>query len=161
MIISALILSMTTTSFASEEIKLDDRYRSLETLARGLYYLETLYVDPTKVKQEKLVEHALTGIVSKLDPHTMLMPNKAFEQLTIDTQGKFGGVGIIVSSERGKLIVVSPIEGTPAYNAGIKSNDEIIAIDDEPVEKLKNQATDKMRGKPDSKIKLSIKKMSK
>ena len=78
-------------------IEVSERYRSLETLARGLFYLETMYFNPEKVKQTELVTNALRGIVDKLDPHTMLMPRKAFDQLTIDTQGKFGGVGIIVS----------------------------------------------------------------
>jgi C-terminal processing protease CtpA/Prc len=76
-----------------------DRYRSLETLARGLFYLETMYVDPDKVKEAELVPNALKGIIDHLDPHTMLMPAKAFEQMNIDTHGKFGGVGIIVSQE--------------------------------------------------------------
>lgn len=138
---------------------LDERYRSLETLARGLFYLETLYVDPTKVTQENLVNNALNGIVAQLDPHTVVMPSKQFEQLTIDTQGKFGGVGIIVSSEQGRLIVISPIEDTPADRVGIKAGDEILAIDDMPVKDMKGQtASEKMRGKPDTKIKLLIKR---
>ncbi len=138
---------------------LGDRYKALETLARGLYYLESMYVDPTKVQQEQMIQYALKGVVEKLDPHTMLMPKKAFEQLTIDTQGKFGGVGIIVSQERGKLIVVSPIEDTPADRAGVKSGDEIIAIDGVLLEKLKsNDAVDKMRGAPGSILKLSIRR---
>ena len=114
------------------------RYKNLETLARGLFYLETMYVDPNKVNEEQMVQNALRGIVDHLDPHTMLMPAKAFEQMTIDTQGKFGGVGIIVSQERGKIIVVSPIEDTPAYKAGVKAGDEIIEIDDLVVSKLKS-----------------------
>ena len=140
----------------------DASYRPLETLARGLFYLETMYVDPKKVKREDIVLNALKGIVSKLDPHTMLMPSKAFEQLTIDTQGKFGGVGIIVSSERGKLIVISPIEDTPAYKAGVKSGDEIIAIDGKDIKSFKpGTATDAMRGRPDSVLKLTVKRKGK
>lgn len=137
----------------------DEKYRSLETLARGLFFLESLYVDPEKVSQDKLVNNALNGIVAQLDPHTMVMPSKAFEQLTIDTQGKFGGVGIIVSSERGKLIVVSPIEDTPAYKAGVKSGDEIVAIDGAAVKDMKESvASERMRGKPDTKLKLTVKR---
>ncbi|MFW7380303.1 MAG: S41 family peptidase [Oligoflexus sp.] len=136
-----------------------ERYRALETLARGLFYLENLYVDPDKVKRDDMAFHALKGIVSELDPHTMIMPSKAFQQLTIDTQGKFGGVGIIVSNERGRLIVVSPIEDTPAHRAGIKSGDEIVAIDDIAIKDIKSgAATDRMRGLPDTKLKLSIKR---
>ena len=134
-----------------------NRYKNLETLARGLFYMETMYVDPDKVKEEQMVQNALKGIVEHLDPHTMLMPAKAFEQMTIDTQGKFGGVGIIVSQERGKIIVVSPIEDTPAYKAGVKAGDEIIEIDDQVVSKMKNpDAVDRMRGDPGSIMKLTI-----
>lgn len=133
------------------------KYRSLETLARGLFYIENLYVEPERVKREKIVSDALHGIVAKLDPHTMLMESKQFKQLTIDTQGKFGGVGIIVSTERGRLIVVSPIEDTPAFRAGIKSGDEIIAIDGVNIKDIKQgQTTERMRGKPDTKITLTI-----
>jgi carboxyl-terminal processing protease len=133
------------------------RYKNLETLARGLFYLETMYVDPDKVKEADMVQHAIKGIVDHLDPHTMLMPAKAFEQMTTETQGKFGGVGIIVSQERGKIIVVSPIEDTPAHKAGVKAGDEIIEIDDQSVNKLKsNDAVDRMRGAPGSIMKLTI-----
>lgn len=134
-----------------------NRYKNLETLARGLFYLETMYVDPDKVKEDQMIQHALKGIVDHLDPHTLLMPAKAFEQMTMDTQGKFGGVGIIVSQERGKIIVVSPIEDTPAHKAGIKAGDEITEIDDQPIGKFKNaDAVDRMRGEPGSVMKLTI-----
>lgn len=139
--------------------QIDTRYQPLETLARGLYYLETMYVDEKKVQMDDLVHNALNGIIAKLDPHTVLMPKKAFEQLTINTQGKFGGVGIIVSQENGKLIVVSPIEDTPAYVAGVKSGDEIIAIDGTALPKLKsNDAVDFMRGEPGSTLKLTVRR---
>lgn len=148
---------------AKELKKADDdgseRYRSLETLARGLFYLESMYVDPDKVKENELVQYALKGIVDHLDPHTMFMPAKAFDQITSDTQGKFDGVGIIVSQERGKVIVVSPIEDTPAYKAGIQAGDEITEIDDIPIAKIKmNDPVEKMRGEPGSTLKLTIKR---
>ena len=134
-----------------------DRYKSLESLARGLFYLETMYVDPEKVEERQMIQNALRGVVDHLDPHTMLMPAKAFEQMTIDTQGKFGGVGIIVSQERGKIIVVSPIEDTPAFKAGVKAGDEIIEIDGADVTKLKSSDTvDRMRGDPGSIMKLTV-----
>lgn len=138
---------------------LDARYRSLETFARALFYLETMYVDEDKVREDAMVGHALKGIVDHLDPHTMIMPKKAFEQLTSDTQGKFGGVGIIVSQERGKLVVVSPIEDTPAHKAGVKSGDEIIEIDGTPLTKFRNDdAVEKMRGEPGSTMKLLVRR---
>jgi carboxyl-terminal processing protease len=142
---------------AAESDQTTARYKNLETLARGLFYLETMYVDPEKVKEDDMVQHALKGVVDHLDPHTMLMPAKAFEQITTETQGKFGGVGIIVSQERGKIVVVSPIEDTPAHKAGVKAGDEIIEIDDQVVAKIKsNDAVDRMRGEPGSIMKLTV-----
>lgn len=139
----------------------EEKYKALESLAKGIFYLQTLYVDPSKVGHDEMVINALKGIVSNLDPHTMVMPKEAFEQITIDTQGKFGGVGIIVSTERGKLTVISPIAGTPAYKAGILSGDEIIEIDGVNVSNVSpSEATQKMRGKPDSKIKLTVRRKS-
>lgn len=135
------------------------KYQALETFARALFFMENMYVDPKKVKEDKIIDDALKGIVSKLDPHTMIMPKKAFEQLTIDTQGKFGGVGIIVSQERGKVIVISPIEDTPAMKKGIKSGDEIISIDGNDLSKMKSSdAVDSMRGVPGSTLKLEIRR---
>lgn len=155
-------LCLTGSSYSQDKTSPDsspERYRALETLARGLFYLENLYVDPEKVKRDDMAFNALKGIVSELDPHTMIMPSKAFQQLTTDTQGKFGGVGIIVSNERGRLIVVSPIEDSPAFRAGIKSGDEIIAIDDISIKDIKSgAATERMRGLPDTKLKLTIKR---
>lgn len=138
------------------------KYRALEALAKGIFYLQTLYVDPEKVSHNEMVMDALKGIVTNLDPHTMVMPADAFEQITIDTQGKFGGVGIIVSTENGKLTVISPISDTPAYKAGIKSGDEIISIDGFTVKDMSpGDATNRMRGKPDSKMKLTIRRKNK
>ena len=163
-ILTSWVLLSAATGMAAQtapEIAADDKYKSLETLARGLHYLETMYVDESKVKEPALVQNALKGMVDQLDPHTMLMPAKAFEQLTIDTQGKFGGVGVIVSQEKGKLIVVSPIEDTPAARGGIKSGDEIIEIEGHVVTNLKNDdAVDRMRGEPGSKLKLKIRRQN-
>jgi carboxyl-terminal processing protease len=118
-----------------------------------------MYVDENKVKEPALVQNALKGMVDQLDPHTVLMQPKAYEQLTIDTQGKFGGVGVIVSQEKGKLMVVSPIEDTPAARAGIKSGDEIIEIEGQVVTNLKNDdAVDRMRGEPGSKLKMKLRR---
>ncbi|RZA22887.1 MAG: S41 family peptidase [Proteobacteria bacterium] len=142
-----------------EEKDVEERYRSLESLARGLYYIENLYVDPGRVKPDELTYQALKGIVSQLDPHTMILPRKAFDQFTSDTQGKFGGVGVIVSTEKGKLIVVSPIDDSPAAKAGILAGDEIIAIDDVAIDKMKvNDTSDLMRGKPNTKVKLQVRR---
>lgn len=147
------------TNLGDQLPKVEDNYKPLEVLARSLHYLESMYVDRTQTSMEMLVTSAVTGMVSKLDPHTMLMPKKAFEQMTTNTKGKYGGVGIIVSQERGKVVIVSPIEGTPAYNAGIIAGDEILEIDGIKVDTLKgNQVLDRMRGRPGTVLTLLIKR---
>jgi carboxyl-terminal processing protease len=133
------------------------RYEALESLARGLYYLESMYFDADKVKPSDMMASALKGVVGELDPHTVFMPKKAFNQLTTDTQGKFGGVGIIVAPENGKLIIVTPVEDSPADKAGVKAGDEILAIDGVPVkDSQSSQAVDKMRGEIGSTVGLTL-----
>ncbi|MDE3269723.1 MAG: S41 family peptidase [Pseudomonadota bacterium] len=134
-------------------------YQSLETFAKVLYYLETGYFDSTQVKRDTLVQSALQGIVGKLDPHTVIMPKEAFRQLTMDTQGKFGGIGIIVSREREKLIVVSPLDNSPASKAGIQTGDVIVAINGEKVDVLgSGKAVNLLRGKVGTTVELTIKR---
>ncbi|MDD1421533.1 S41 family peptidase [Dolichospermum sp. ST_sed1] len=152
---SNLSFGENTPTQASNSSK--EKYQSLEKFSRALFYIESMYVDKDKVDQNKLINDALKGIVEELDPHTMIMPKKAFEQLTSDTQGKFGGVGVIISQERGKLIVVSPIEDTPAMKAGIQAGDDIIKIDGKDLSEMKsNDAADLMRGAPGSTLTLTI-----
>lgn len=143
----------------------EDKYRAIETLTRALFYLETMYVDPAKVREDEMVQHALKGIVSHLDPHTMVMPKEVFDQLSSDTKGKFGGIGIIVSEERGsganewKLLVVSPMEDTPAMRAGVKAGDEVISIDGKSIAALRESgSTDALRGEPGTDVVLIIKR---
>lgn len=143
--------------YAKETTTPEEHYNNLESFARAFYYIESLYVDETKVKPDQMIPQAIKGMVSQLDPHTALMPPKAFEQLNSETQGKFGGVGVVITQEKGSLIVVSPIDGTPAMKAGIKSGDKIIAIDDVPVQSTNiNESIEKMKGHPGSILKLKI-----
>lgn len=136
-----------------------DKYSSLETLARGMYYIEKMYVDADKVEYPSMVTDALSGIVSRLDPHSILLSKEYFAQLTGDTKGKFGGIGIIVSQEKNKILIVSPIEDTPAFKAGIKAEDEIVAIDGIDIKKLAmKDISDHLRGEPGTSVKLSIKR---
>lgn len=152
--------SLPTTNFASQkEAALAGKYKALETFAQTLHYLESMYVDPDKVALETLIDNALDGVIAQLDPHTVLMPKKAFEQLTSDTRGKFGGIGVIVSEERGKLIIISPLEDSPAMQAGLKSGDEITAINGTALPALgTKEAMDLLRGEPGSSLQLAIRR---
>jgi len=113
------------------------------------------YVEP--IEDKKLINQAINGMLSGLDPHSAYLDQDAFKDLQVSTQGEFGGLGIEVGMEDGFVKVVSPIEDTPAYIAGIKSGDLIIKLDDTPVKGLTlNDAVKRMRGKPNSKITLTL-----
>ena len=113
------------------------------------------YVEP--VEDKKLITHAISGMLANLDPHSAYLDPDSFKDLQVSTQGEFGGLGIEVGMEDGFVKVVSPIEDTPAYRAGLKSGDLIIKIDDTPVKGLTlNDAVKKMRGKPKTQIRLTV-----
>ena len=113
------------------------------------------YVEP--VSDKKLITEAINGMLSGLDPHSAYLDADAFKEMQVGTHGEFGGLGIEVGMEDGLVKVVSPIEDTPAYNAGIKSGDLIIKLDETFVKGLSlNDAVKRMRGKPGSKITLTI-----
>ena len=113
------------------------------------------YVEP--VEDKKLITEAINGMLSGLDPHSAYLDGEAFKELQVGTQGEFGGLGIEVGMEDGFVKVVSPIEDTPAFKAGIKSGDLIIKLDDSPVKGMTlNDAVKKMRGKPGTDIVLTV-----
>lgn len=113
------------------------------------------YVEP--VDDKKLITGAINGMLNGLDPHSSYLDVEGFKDLQVGTQGEFGGLGIEVGMEDGFVRVVSPIEDTPAFIAGVKPGDLIIKLDDTPVKGMSlNDAVKRMRGKPGSKIKLTI-----
>jgi carboxyl-terminal processing protease len=115
------------------------------------------YVDP--VTDDKLIENALNGMLSSLDPHSSYMNKKEFSDMQTQTKGEFGGLGIEVTMENGIVKVVSPIDDTPAAKAGIQPNDLITHIDAKPVtDYTLNEAVDHMRGSPGTKITLTIRR---
>jgi len=117
--------------------------------------IKTNYVEP--VEDKKLITEAINGMLNGLDPHSAYLDASAFKDLQEGTQGQFGGLGIEVGMEDGYVKVVSPIEDTPAFKAGIKPNDLIVKLDDTPVKGMSlSDAVKKMRGKPNTQITLTI-----
>jgi carboxyl-terminal processing protease len=113
------------------------------------------YVEP--VEDKKLITEAINGMLTGLDPHSAYLDQEAFKELQVGTQGQFGGLGIEVGMEDGFVKVISPIEDTPAFRAGIKPGDLIIKLDDTPVKGMSlNDAVKRMRGKPNTNITLTI-----
>src|SRR3954464_7184153 len=113
------------------------------------------YVEP--VEDKKLITEAINGMLTGLDPHSAYLDQEAFRELQVGTQGQFGGLGIEVGMEDGFVKVISPIEDTPAYKAGVKPGDLIVKLDDTPVKGMTlNDAVKRMRGKPNTQITLTI-----
>src|SRR5919202_3094379 len=113
------------------------------------------YVEP--VEDKKLFTEAINGMLTGLDPHSAYLDQEAFKELQVGTQGQFGGLGIEVGMEDGFVKVISPIEDTPAFRAGIKPGDLIVKLDDTPVKGMTlNDAVKRMRGKPNTNITLTI-----
>src|SRR5580704_13906900 len=104
----------------------DTPYAAVEQLGRELVEVENEYVDP--VDRAKLVNGAIKGMVGELDPHSSYMAPDEFRAFESDTEGEFGGIGIEVESRNDQLVVLSPIEGSPADRAGIKSGDVIVSV---------------------------------
>lgn len=127
----------------------------IQQLSAVFGLVKTDYVEP--VDDKKLITDAISGMVASLDPHSQYFDKKSFAEFREGTTGKFVGVGIEITQEDGLIKVVSPIEGSPAFRAGLKTNDLITKIDDTAVKGLSlNDAVKKMRGQPRTKVTLMI-----
>jgi len=127
----------------------------LQQLAAVFSMVKSNYVDP--VDEKKLITDAIAGMVAGLDPHSVYMDAKTLKDFNEGTTGKFVGVGIEITQEDGYIKVVSPIEDSPAFKAGLKPNDLIVKIDDTLVKGLTlNEGVKRMRGEPDTKVLLSV-----
>jgi carboxyl-terminal processing protease len=127
----------------------------LQQLAAVFGIIKTDYVEP--VDEKKLITDAIAGMVSSLDPHSQYFDKKSFKEFREGTSGRFVGVGIEITMEDGLVKVVSPIEDSPAFRAGLKAGDLITKIDDTPVKGMTiNDAVKRMRGEPNTKVTLTV-----
>jgi len=127
----------------------------LQQLAAVFDRIKAEYVEP--VDEKKLISDAISGMVSGLDPHSQYLDQKTFKEFRENTGGRFVGIGIEMTMEDGLVKVVSPIEGSPAFRAGLKTGDLITRIDDTPVKGLSvDQAVKRMRGEPATKVQLTV-----
>ena len=148
-----LILVFSPQVLAVEEDPND--YNYLKFLGETIEKIKSDYVDD--VKNKELVESAIDGMLSSLDPHSSFLNAESLKQMKIQTKGAFGGLGIEVTMENGFVKVISPIDDTPAYKAGIKAGDYITHLDGKSVIGLNlNEAVDKMRGPAGTKLKVTI-----
>ncbi|MGH6738265.1 MAG: S41 family peptidase, partial [Bradyrhizobium sp.] len=150
-----LLLSLNFSALAERETRLPIPYEDLQLFSAVFGRIKSDYVEV--VPDDKLIREAINGMVHGLDPHSDFLDADAFKELQINTQGKFGGLGIEVGAEEGLIKVISPIEDTPAFRAGIKSGDLIVKIDDLSTRGMPlSKAVEKMRGKPGTQIVLTV-----
>ncbi|MBI1994636.1 MAG: S41 family peptidase, partial [Deltaproteobacteria bacterium] len=132
-------------------------YESLEAFTNILAIVRKNYVDEVQTKD--LINGAINGMLNGMDPHSAYLTPELYKELQMDTQGRFGGLGIEITVRNGILTVVSPIEDTPAFRAGIKAGDQILKIEGEFTKDMSlMQAVKKMRGPKGTKLNLSVKR---
>jgi carboxyl-terminal processing protease len=155
MVVVALVLGVLLGKGWERTGHATETYEELKTFSEVLTQVQKSYVDETKVKD--LVQGAIRGMLSTLDPHSAYMTPDMYKEMQVETKGEFGGVGIQIGVKENRLAVIAPIEGTPAYRAGIKSGDFITKVNDETTKDLTlMDAVQKMRGPKGSKVNLTI-----
>ena len=140
-----------------ERVSAEDQtvYENLQIFSDVLDIVKENYVQ--EVKNEELIEGAISGMLRTLDPHSSYLNPDAYKELQVETKGSFGGIGIEITIRDGVLTVVSPIEGTPAYELGIHAGDQILRVDGEPTKEMTlMEAVKKMRGPKGTSVVLTI-----
>lgn len=151
--------SLTSPRLAHADKANEPPHATMEHLAKVLVQVENRYVDP--VDRDRLLAGAIKGMVSELDPHSEFYTPKEYADFLAETNGTFGGVGLEVDGRGEYLTVISPIEGGPAEKAGIKPGDEILAIDGDDAKGISvDKSVRRMRGKPGTKVELTIRRPS-
>jgi carboxyl-terminal processing protease len=135
----------------------DAGYTSLSVFTHALELIRQDYVDEKKISFHDLTYGAMRGMLGALDPHSQFMDPEDFKGMQDDTKSQFGGLGVVVSAKDGNLIIVSPMEDTPGFKAGLLPGDQILKIDGESAEKMElGDAIAKLRGDPGQKVTLTI-----
>lgn len=154
-LIAGVLVSLGVTAVAQRDARPSLPLDELRQLSDVFGAIKAFYVEP--VEDKKLINEAISGMVTGLDPHSAFLDAEAFKELQVGTQGEFGGLGIEVGTEDGFIKVISPIEDTPAFRAGVKAGDLIVKIDEKPTKGLPlNDAVKLMRGKPKTSITLTL-----
>ncbi|MBC8445142.1 MAG: S41 family peptidase [Rhodospirillaceae bacterium] len=157
-VVPVMAISLPSGGMAQEKQDSEEEtYRLLRLFGDVFERVRADYVE--ELTDEELIEAAIGGMLSSLDPHSSFMNKKNYKDMQVQTRGKFGGLGIEVTMENGLVKVVSPIDDTPAHRAGIESGDLVTHLDNEPVLGLTlQQAVEKMRGKVGTDIKLTVRR---
>src|SRR6476646_11547245 len=154
-IVVAVVMGVLIGKGWERTVQATETYEELKTFSEVLTQIQKHYVEDAKVKD--LIQGAIRGMLSTLDPHSAYMTPDMYKEMQVETKGEFGGVGIQIGVKENRLAVIAPIEGTPAYRAGVKSGDFITKVNDETTKDLTlMDAVQKMRGPKGSKVNLTI-----
>jgi carboxyl-terminal processing protease len=151
-IVLAILLSSLSVQAAES---FTNAYTAIALFTQVLEEVHRSYVDTEEADYDTLIRHALSGMLQELDPYSVFMAKDAYEDMKDSTAGKFGGIGVVISMKNGMLTVVSPMEDTPGFRAGILSGDIIIEVDGQEVRKLTlSESVGLMRGEPGTEVKI-------
>jgi len=154
-IVTAMLVIAGNGFFRDISASGDETYRQLKIFSDVLEHIEEGYVDTVDTKD--LIQKAIKGMVDSLDPHSMYLPPDAYDLLKDDTKGEFSGIGIVITMKKGFLTVVSPIEGTPAFKAGVEADDVIVKVDGEPTRDLSlGEIVKKIKGPKGTQVEITV-----
>ncbi|HAV42818.1 TPA: peptidase S41, partial [bacterium] len=153
-----LILGLSVKIEVWGDFKNDEAYKSIRLIVEALTLIQNNYLEIDKINTQDLIHGAIEGAIGKLgDPHTRFMNPELYKEMKVETQGSFGGLGVVVTIRDEKLLVISPIEGTPAHKIGVKAADHIIEIDNEPTKNLTLfEVVRRLRGRPGTKVRITV-----
>jgi len=142
---------------AKVEERRDEIYEKLSVFTQAFTLVKGQYIDAEKTKDKDLIYGAINGMLNTLDPHSSFLTSDMYKEMQIETQGKFGGVGIQISMVKDQLTVITPIDDTPAFKAGIKPLDRIVKINGESTRSMSlSDAVKKMRGPKGTNVTITI-----
>jgi carboxyl-terminal processing protease len=158
LVVGVLFLGLTVGDSKSSSNKRQEMYDDLRLFTQALSIVQTQYVDIDKVKSKELIYGAIKGLLKSLDdPHTRFMTPELYKEMKVETEGEFGGLGIVIGIKENQLTIISPIEDTPAARAGVKAGDKIMEIDGVTTKDITLfEAVKKLRGPKGTKVTISI-----
>jgi carboxyl-terminal processing protease len=155
LVLITIFIAVSSTCVYGNLSQTEETYRGLKLFSDVIEEIEKNYVESVDTKE--LIEKAIHGMVDSLDPHSSFMPPEAYEDLQVETKGEFGGIGIVITKRDGRLTVISPIEGTPAYKAGVQAQDIIVKIDGKRTKDMMLwEAVKMMRGEAGTTVDITV-----